>query len=158
MFSFILLSCNNNETNNQFNFKSSFLNQEGLPIIEFKTNNKKINFIIDTGSDLNLISEKYFIENKNNFIIIDSIQNDITTVNGKILNHSYIVQMNLNDSIPLILRTFNIDNVVDNVFDNQYVLIQGIIGVKFLYENNIILDFNKKIMLINTDTICTNSI
>ena len=72
----IFSSCdkNRNEQTIQFN-QSLFLKEKTIPVITFKLNNDKINLILDTGSELNILNEDYYKSHSKNFILIDSVNN-----------------------------------------------------------------------------------
>lgn len=143
IFVFLLISCENK--NNEINeFKTSIFNIENnIPIITVKLNNKKVNLIIDTGSELSIIDEKYYKKN-NDFNVIDSTMININTLNGEQINKVYIINGIVNDSINIKLYTMDISNVINDMFIKQQIFIDGIIGVDFLYENNLIIDFKNK--------------
>lgn len=143
IFVFLLISCENK--NNEINeFKTSIFNIENnIPVITVKLNNKKVNLIIDTGSELSIIDEKYYKKN-NDFNVIDSTMININTLNGEQINKVYIINGIVNDSINIKLYTMDISNVINDMFIKQQIFIDGIIGVDFLYENNLIIDFKNK--------------
>lgn len=143
IFVFLLISCENK--NNEINeFKTSIFNIENnIPVITVKLNNKKVNLIIDTGSELSIIDEKYYKKN-NDFNVIDSTTININTLNGEQINKVYIINGIVNDSINIKLYTMDISNVINDMFIKQQIFIDGIIGVDFLYENNLIIDFKNK--------------
>ena len=143
IFVFLLISCENK--NNEINeFKTSIFNIENnIPAITVKLNNKKVNLIIDTGSELSIIDEKYYKKN-NDFNVIDSTTININTLNGEQINKVYIINGIANDSINIKLYTMDISNVINDMFIKQQIFIDGIIGVDFLYENNLIIDFKNK--------------
>lgn len=143
IFVFLLISCENK--NNEINeFKTSIFNtKNNIPVITVKLNNKKVNLIIDTGSELSIIDEKYYKKN-NDFNVIDSTMININTLNGEQINKVYIINGIVNDSINIKLYTMDISNVINDMFIKQQIFIDGIIGVDFLYENNLIIDFKNK--------------
>ena len=77
----IFSSCdrNCNECAMQFN-QSLFLKEKTIPIITFKLDNDKINLILDTGSEVNILNEDYYKSHSEHFILIDSVNNSINTV------------------------------------------------------------------------------
>ena len=137
------MSCNNKNTE-IYEFKTPiFCAENNIPIITIKLNGKKTNLIIDTGSEISIINKKYF-EKNNNFNITDSTTISINTLNGEQLNKVYILNGVINDSINIKLYTMDISDIIDDMFIKQQVFIDGIIGVDFLYENNLIIDFKNK--------------
>ena len=141
----IFSSCdkNRNEQTIQFN-QSLFLKEKTIPVITFKLNNDKINLILDTGSELNILNEDYYKSHSEHFILIDSVNNPINTVNGVILQKTYIVETVLNDSINIRFNVMDITDIVDNIFYNQQMIINGLLGIDFFYDNNAIIDFKNK--------------
>lgn len=143
----IFSSCdkNCNECAMQFN-QSLFLKEKTIPIITFKLDNDKINLILDTGSEVNILNEDYYKSHSEHFILIDSVNNPINTVNGVVLQKTYIVETTLNDSINIRFNVMDITNMIDNIFYNQQIISDGLLGIDFFYDNNVVIDFqNKKI-------------
>ena len=141
----IFSSCerNRNERAMQFN-QSLFLKEKTIPVITFKLDNNKINLILDTGSELNILNEDYYKSHSKNFILIDSVNNPINTVNGIVLQKTYIVETILNDSINIRFNVMDITDMVDNMFYNQQMIINGLLGIDFFYDNNVVIDFKNK--------------
>lgn len=141
----ILSACdrNRNEQTIQFN-QSLFLKEKTIPVITFKLNNDKINLILDTGSELNILNEDYYKSHSKNFILIDSVNNPINTVNGIVLQKTYIVETILNDSINIRFNVMDMTDMVDNMFYNQQMIINGLLGIDFFYDNNVVIDFKNK--------------
>ena len=141
----ILSACdrNRNEHTIQFN-QSLFLKEKTIPVITFKLDNDKINLILDTGSELNIINEDYYKSHSEKFILVDSANNSINTVNGIILQKTYIVETTLNDSINVRFNVMDITDMIDNIFYNQQMMTDGLLGIDFFYDNNAIIDFKNK--------------
>lgn len=141
----IFSSCdkNRNELAMQFN-QSLFLKEKTIPVITFKLDNDKINLILDTGSELNILNEDYYKSHSKNFILIDSVNNPINTVNGIVLQKTYIVETILNDSINIRFNVMDMTDMVDNMFYNQQMIINGLLGIDFFYDNNVVIDFKNK--------------
>ena len=141
----IFSSCerNRNERAMQFN-QSLFLKEKTIPVITFKLDNDKINLILDTGSEVNILNEDYYKSHSEHFILVDSVNNPINTVNGAILQKTYIVETVLNDSINICFNVMDITDMVDNIFYNQQIMTDGLLGIDFFYDNNAIIDFKNK--------------
>ena len=141
----ILSACdrNRNEQTIQFN-QSLFLKEKTIPVITFKLNNDKINLILDTGSELNILNEDYYKSHSEKFILVDSVNNPINTINGIVLQKTYIVETVLNDSINVRFNVMNMTNMVNNIFYNQQMIINGLLGIDFFYDNNVVIDFKNK--------------
>ena len=141
----IFSSCDKNHEERSMQFNSSlFLKEKTIPIITFKLDNDKINLILDTGSELNILNESYYKSHSENFILVDSVNNHINTVNGMILQKTYIVETTLNDSINIRFNVMDITNMIDNIFYNQQIMTDGLLGIDFFYDNNVIIDFKNK--------------
>ena len=111
-----------------------------------KLDNDKINLILDTGSEVNILNEDYYKSHSEHFILVDSVNNPINTVNGAILQKTYIVETVLNDSINIRFNVMDITDIVDNIFYNQQMIANGLLGIDFFYDNNVVIAFkNKKI-------------
>ena len=123
----IFSSCDKNREERSIQFNSSlFLKEKTIPIITFKLDNDKINLILDTGSELNILNESYYKSHSDNFILVDSVNNHINTVNGMILQKTYIVETTLNDSINIRFNVMDITNMIDNIFYNQQIISDGL--------------------------------
>lgn len=147
LFLLIFSSCDRNRNEHTMQFNSSlFLKEKTIPVIIFKLDNDNINLILDTGSELNILNEDYYKSHSEHFILIDSVNNPINTVNGVILQKTYIVETVLNDSINIRFNVMDITDIVDNIFYNQQMIANGLLGIDFFYDNNVVIDFkNKKI-------------
>lgn len=141
----ILSACdrNRNEQTIQFN-QSLFLKEKTIPVITFKLDNDKINLILDTGSELNILNEDYYKSHSEKFILVDSVNNPINTINGIVLQKTYIVETVLNDSINVRFNVMDITDMIDNIFYSQQMMIDGLLGIDFFYDNNVVIDFKNK--------------
>lgn len=116
-----------------------------MPIIRLKSGeDNDCDFIIDTGSEVNILNESYYNRHKNEYVVIDSLEHTINTLNGNSNKKSYIVRGMINDSIPTDFYIMDIDVTAEIIFVNQRIKIEGILGVDFMYDNNIIIDFKNK--------------
>ena len=147
LFLLIFSSCDRNRNEHTMRFNSSlFLKEKTIPVITFKLDNDKINLILDTGSEVNILNEDYYKSHSEKFILVDSVNIPINTVNGIILQKTYIVETTLNDSINIRFNVMDITNMIDNIFYNQQIISDGLLGIDFFYDNNVVIDFqNKKI-------------
>ena len=147
LFLLIFSSCDKNHEERSMQFNSSlFLKEKTIPVITFKLDNNKINLILDTGSELNILNEEYYKSHSEKFILVDSVNNPINTVNGVVLQKTYIVETTLNDSINIRFNVMDITNMIDNIFYNQQIISDGLLGIDFFYDNKVVIDFqNKKI-------------
>lgn len=144
LFLFLCVGCNNNSKNN-YNFETSlFTRENALPVINVKLNNAPAKLIVDTGSEINIINSVYYFNHIDAFDVIDTNFTEIHTITGTLYEESYIVKSYINDSIPIIFNVMNINNTIDNIFLNQQDFIDGIMGVDFLYDNGVNIDFKNK--------------
>lgn len=145
LFLLIFSSCDRNHNEHTIQFNSSlFLKEKTIPIITFKLDNDKINLILDTGSEVNILNEDYYKSHSEHFILVDSVNNHINTVNGMMLQKTYIVETTLNDSINIRFNVMDMTNMIDNIFYNQQIISDGLLGIDFFYDNNVVIDFKNK--------------
>ena len=122
-----------------------FCDENCIPVVTINLNGEDVNFIVDTGSEICVIDENYFKERYNAFRIIDSTEVNIKTVNREQRRcKTYIIKGVVNDSIDMTLYSMDITDIINDTFIKQQVFIEGIIGVDFLYENNLVIDFKNK--------------
>lgn len=146
IFIFGLVGCEDkNKDPNTFKFETSFINDgHNLPIIYVKLGSKKTNLVVDTGSDANIISNSYYLKNKKDFELIDSTSFILSTLHGEERVKSYIVKAFINDSIEVKFKTMNMNSMISNIQNNQGIVVRGMLGVEFLYQNKSIVDFNEE--------------
>lgn len=145
LFLLIFSSCDRNRNEHTMQFNSSlFLKEKTIPVITFKLDNNNINLILDTGSELNILNEEYYKSHSENFILVDSVNIPINTVNGIILQKTYIVETTLNDSINVCFNVMDITNMINNISYNQQIMTDGLLGIDFFYDNNVVIDFKNK--------------
>lgn len=141
----ILSSCDRNRNEHAIQFNQSlFLKEKTIPVITFKLDNDKINLIIDTGSELNILNEDYYKSHSEKFILVDSVNNPINTINGVVLQKTYIVETVLNDSINIRFNVMDMTYMIDNIFYSQQMMTDGLLGIDFFYDNNVVIDFKNK--------------
>ena len=145
IMSLFLLSCNS-KNKNELSFETFIFNRnKTIPIVSFDSKkDKQLKLIIDTGSEINIINKNYYDDNQCDFVICDSINNIIKTVNGEINNSTYIVSTTLNDSININFYVLEMSDIINNLYLNQQVMTHGLLGIDFMYENNITIDFKNK--------------
>lgn len=145
LLSLFIFSCNNKGSNSNIKkFKNMFVYDEAMPVVNYDIGQHNTNFIVDTGSDISIIDDDYYIKYMNSFNFIDNSSSDINTVSGTVSKGVIITSTLLNDSIPITFYITNIDNVRKEVFIRTGRQIDGILGCDFLYNNKAIIDFNKK--------------
>lgn len=139
-----LFSCGNNNVNNVKKFKNFFIYDEEMPVVNYKIGKHNINFIVDTGSDVSIIDDDYYLNNMKLFNFVENNSTDINTISGTVSSGVIIASTALNDSIDVTFYITDIDNIRKEVFVKTGRQIQGILGCDFLYQNKAIIDFNKK--------------
>ena len=143
-------SCDNTTKEpNTYEFERRYGSQEyDLPIIKVKLGDKTVNFIVDSGSEANIISEDYYKSNKNYFEVVGTTDYILSTMDTETPMKGKFVQTILDDSVKVTFTTMeSINNMLANVATKQGIAIKGILGVKFLYDNNVVIDFaNKKVI------------
>lgn len=145
LFLLIFSSCDRNRNGHTVQFNSSlFLKEKTIPVITFKLDNDKINLILDTGSELNILNEDYYKSHSEKFILVDSVNNPINTINGVVLQKTYIVETVLNDSINIRFNVMDMTDMIDNIFYSQQMMTDGLLGIDFFYDNNVVIDFKNK--------------
>lgn len=127
---------------NIFNIKSS-LELCDLPIIVLKYNGKKINFLVDSGSDKSYICKGVLDKNA-----IATENKDVSiTASGMMETFEYIIDVcNKTDSFTMNVWEADLNRSFDMVKQSTGVTIHGIIGTNFLTEYKFILDFDELII------------
>ena len=138
----ILISCTN--YHGDYKFKRSLIHNETSPVVSFKLGNKNANLIIDTGSEISIIDDNFYLSNMNKFTFIENSHKEITTINGTVTSGVIMASALLNDSIPILFYITDIDEIQKNVFIKSVINIQGIIGCDFLYNNEAVINFKDK--------------
>jgi len=148
---FLLFSCNNdNKKYDKIVYfkKSIILKNETLPIVDFSINSTKVTFILDTGSELSFIDDDIYKNKEICYTKLKTKELTINTINGT--NNSkqaLLVETILDDSIQTYLYVTDIDNVIEQIFINNGIVIQGILGCDFLYRHKAIIDFENKALM-----------
>lgn len=112
-----------------------------MPIVSFKHGKRKINFLVDTGSDFSYIDESIVkhlkVKEKN-----DS-GNNILTANGY-MQTSGNVTIDLSHKGNVVEGEFTIGNIKD-AMDSAFaprIIVRGILGSIFLKKYRYIIDYN----------------
>lgn len=126
-------------------FKQS-LDLTGLPIITFYQGDKKLNFLIDTGSTGCHIDSRYVPK--------DATPAGTTSVFGMEGNsqqaHSYFLNIYLNDRKYVVeCLASNLTNAFNEVKSTTGVTLHGILGSNFFKKYNYIIDFEEFIFYTN---------
>ena len=133
------MNLHNSKTLLAITFSQGFISPN-IPIATFYQGNKELNFIIDTGSDDNVINKE----------ALDNIEYEKTDHKGTLsgVGGTYEVE-GCNITFQYEGETFTgmfiISDTLKEAFDNirkcHAIPLHGMLGSKFLKENNIVLDF-----------------
>lgn len=132
---------------NKISFKES-MDLANFPIITFVNNNKKLNFLLDTGSTDSHInnSELEFLD----FKLLDK-NVEVFGIEGSITNYP-ICSMTINYKDKSYNEYFfisNLDEAFKKVKEKDGVNLHGILGNSFLEKNSCKIDFKKLAAYIN---------
>ncbi len=126
-----------------FSFSQGFTSPN-IPITTFRQGDKELNFIIDTGSDDNVINRNALKE-----IQYEMVDHDGTLagVGGvfKVEACSISFQYGEDDFTAKFLIADHLQQAFDNIRKAHAIPLHGMLGSNFLKENNIVLDFNNMI-------------
>lgn len=118
-----------------------------IPIITLENNNKKFNFILDSGSSNSHISptaSKDILYNKKG-----TINYSANSANGTITNKSKVLNVDLmykKDIFNInLIVTENLELSFKDIMDSNKIQLHGIIGSDFLIKHKYILDFADKV-------------
>lgn len=140
-----VLSCSNKDTdNNVKKFRTTILHQQApLPIVNMVVNGQKTKYIVDTGSEMTIIDRKFYHKNHEAFDIDRRMLFSASTVNGVLTDSAYMATVMV-DSTRAEVVIMDIEDLIHNTYVNTGLIITGIIGSDFLFDNNAVLDFGNK--------------
>ena len=129
------------EINSRMSFKEA-LDLIELPIVTFYQGDKKLNFMLDSGSNFSIIDINAVNNLKLKHTKLNKV-NSIIGINGETRNAGFI---NLKFSYKHInfdydFQYLDLSNVVDSLKQNG-ITIHGILGNQFFIKYKYILDFN----------------
>ena len=131
---------NNNNSFLSFSFSKGFTSPN-IPIATFYQGDKELNFIIDTGSDDNVINRD----------ALEDIKHDMIDHNGTLAGVGGVYQVEActitfqhdgEDFAAKFLVSDHLKEAFDNIRKAHAIQLHGMLGSKFLMQNNIVLDFN----------------
>lgn len=113
-----------------------------LPVVTFYQGDKKINFLLDTGSNKSLINAYCGLDIK---FEDANIKSDIVGINGETLNAkcANVEFTYKNFDFKYTFHVCDLRSAFDSIKQEQGVTIHGILGNQFFKEYSYILDFNK---------------
>ena len=129
------------EINSRMSFKES-LDLIELPIVTFYQGNKKLNFMLDSGSNLSIIDINAVNNLKLEYVKLNKV-NSILGINGETRDAGFV---NMKFSYKHInfdydFQYLDLSNVV-NSLKQDGVTIHGILGNQFFIKYKYVLDFN----------------
>lgn len=127
-------------------FRTNVFFGGNIPIVTFDIEGTKMNFIIDTGSEISYIDSNTYSKRTHSFAMVDSIDGNIVTLNGERVRNGrmYVVGATLNDTLYNEFAIINMEDVITNTFIRTGFMVNGIIGCDMLYDNEMIVDFRNK--------------
>lgn len=145
---FFMTSCTENKKNTDFMYYFENTENDGVntPITKIPVNGVYKYFIIDTGANMSMIDETYYLNNKNDFQFLKELDMTIQgVVGGKDVKSSYIVG-ELGDSIRIKHHfiTSDLRGVISNINSACGYKIIGIIGSDYLLRYNFSVDFRNR--------------
>lgn len=123
-----------------FSFSKGFTSPN-LPIATFYQGDKELNFIIDTGSDDNVICKEALKEIKHKMVKHDGT---LAGVGGvfKVEACNISFQLEGDNFVAKFIISDHLKEAFDNIRKVHAIPLHGMLGSKFLMENNVVLDFN----------------
>ena len=122
-----------------FSFSKGFTSPN-LPIATFNQGGKELNFIIDTGSDDNVVNREALADIKYDMI---EHQGTLAGVGGvfevEACNISF--QLEKDSFTAKFLISDHLKEAFDDIRKAHAIPLHGMLGSKFLVDNNIVLDF-----------------
>ena len=137
------MKTNKNKSLLSFSFSQGFTSPN-IPIATFKQGDKELNFIIDTGSDDNVINRESLKE----------IEHEMVEHNGTLAGVGGVFNVEAcNISFQHEGETFttkfliadHLQQAFDDIRKAHAIPLHGMLGSKFLMQNNIVLDFNNMV-------------
>lgn len=122
-------------------FKQGFISPN-IPIATFYQGDKELNFIIDTGSENNVINQSALKEIKHTIINDGNTTHTLSGVGGTVEVSMCNIKFKCEE------EEYNADFLVSDldapfkmIRQGHCIVLHGMLGSVFLRENNIILDF-----------------
>lgn len=132
---------NNNISLFAISFKQGFVSPN-IPIATFYQGDKKINFLLDTGSDKNVVNIKALDNIEHQVIEDDEHTFTITGVGGTKEVSMCSIPFSCDDKeYKAEFLATDLSEAFGVIEKDHSIILHGIIGSRFLRENNIVLDF-----------------
>lgn len=126
-----------------FSFSQGFTSPN-IPIATFKQGDKELNFIIDTGSDDNVINRESLKEIEHEMVEHNGTLAGVGGVfNVEACNITF--QHEGDTFTTKFLIADHLQQAFDDIRRAHAIPLHGMLGSKFLMQNNIVLDFNNMV-------------
>jgi predicted aspartyl protease len=128
--------------NNRISFKEA-LDLTELPVVTFIGNEKKLNFLIDTGANNSILNESVVNSMKLNTETFEGIETN--TAGGNIVLNKVVNLEIKYDDRRIYNECFlvaNLDEAFSSIKGDTGVTIHGILGNKFFANHKYIIDFD----------------
>ena len=131
---------NNHNSFLSFSFSKGF-KSPNIPIPTFHQGNKELNFIIDTGSDDNVINREALSDIKYEMV---EHNGTLAGVGGVYAVEACTIsfQHEGENFTTKFLISDHLKEAFDGIREAHAIPLHGMLGSKFLMSNNIVLDFN----------------
>ena len=115
-----------------------------LPVVTFYNGTNKLNFLLDTGSNMCVINSK--ILESLNYTRLNE-KGTVHGMEGNIVDTEYVSMNFTHNDIPYtsVFQVMDMQNAFDIVKQESGVTIHGILGNKFFEEYKYVLDFKELI-------------
>ncbi len=127
----------------KMSFKEA-LDLTGIPVVTFYQDNNKINFLLDTGSNLSIINESFLnnikytdVKAEGNIFGMEGVAKKVKYVNAEFYYKD--------NKFKEVFQVVNMDTAFNSVKQDTGVTINGILGSEFLKNHSYILDFKELI-------------
>ena len=137
------MKTNKNKSLLSFSFSQGFTSPN-IPIATFKQGDKELNFIIDTGSDDNVINRESLKEIEHEMVEHNGTLAGVGGVfNVEACNITF--QHEGDTFTTKFLIADHLQQAFDDIRRAHAIPLHGMLGSKFLMQNNIVLDFNNMV-------------
>ena len=137
------MKTNKNKSLLSFSFSQGFTSPN-IPIATFKQGDKELNFIIDTGSDDNVINRESLKEIEHEMVEHNGTLAGVGGVfNVEACNITF--QHGGDTFTTKFLIADHLQQAFDDIRRAHAIPLHGMLGSKFLMQNNIVLDFNNMV-------------
>ena len=137
------MKTNKNKSFLSFSFSQGF-KSPNIPIATFKQGDKELNFIIDTGSDDNVINRESLKEIEHEMVEHNGTLAGVGGVfNVEACNITF--QHEGDTFTTKFLIADHLQQAFDDIRRAHAIPLHGMLGSKFLMQNNIVLDFNNMV-------------